>query len=256
MTLAKSALVGSTVRQGSFTSQSQSKPFIAIEVMEEQVNKPCQVETMEEPYDDGDAPPASPPSSKGQSASTMLGLWTATLPSTPTGMEGARPALQREEEHDLFPSCTDQHDVTVVLGKKADSDLRCTAAAPFWEYQPHKELTEEYEACSIPLALMHCGDLPMCFDLDDDYRKRPRQSMPSSSFITMVPIDSVEQRRYWCEFLAEQSARSCAKTLWQSNDVEPDPPMYSRPRPSAPPHLAGLSACTIAQPRLSSESEP
>lgn len=55
---------------------------------------------------------------------------------------------------------------------------------------------------------------------------------PPEEELTMVAMETVEQRLQWREFLSDSVSNRCANTLYLSYDVDSEPPLYPRPPPS------------------------
>lgn len=172
-----------------------------------------------------------------------------------------------------LPFSNQLSEVVTVLGKNGAAQ-QCTPTNPFWEPIGDSDICVSSAACATPGGKF-CGELspsrvhggsPASLDAKSVAFRRVGQNAcvaPADALkclgdavhaidreneitlpdceITMVPIQSWEQKLDWRSFMSEAVALSKAREMFVAFDVDSDPPMYSIPSSSdgAPPPSGG-----------------
>lgn len=137
----------------------------------------------------------------------------------------------------------------------SDEPRRCTALNPFWETSPApgernggmgmgvgnnllREVASDTRfllpvvepdpsrGCSVAPTLKCLGDVVHAIDAETEMTV-------SDADLTMVHIQSWEQKLDWRSFLSEAVATGKAREIFRLFDVEAEPPPYLRPPPSS-----------------------
>mmetsp|Transcript_47947 Transcript_47947/g.126491 ORF Transcript_47947/g.126491 Transcript_47947/m.126491 type:complete len:241 (+) Transcript_47947:1514-2236(+) len=147
---------------------------------------------------------------------------------------------------------------------------RCTSIDPFWKHTDLGPTTVGREngrgslldeGGSLTAGLLAAaspgstGGALRCLSDVVDAADREQELLVPETDLTMVHMESWEQKLDWRSFLSEAVATSKARQLFTAFDVEADPPPYARPPPSAPtfaafssmaPSSSGSSAAGLA----------
>lgn len=124
------------------------------------------------------------------------------------------------------PGPVSGHHTHVVRVLPEISLRRCTSTNPFWEQVNELKQQPLLDGETVPTGALRC--------LGDAVHASTEAETPlTDADITMVPIQSWEQKLDWRSFLSEAVAASKAREMFTAFDVEAEPPPFRRPLPSS-----------------------
>lgn len=182
-----------------------------------------------------DAAKLAPNGSPRQNSELLLGNSSMAKPST------IQARLQAHYKASQLPAGESPEGGSMRPRAQVVADLKstrkCSQSDPFWTNAFNSEAGSQDAAGSLVASLRAAatGHEPFtCFDVVEGVHINNTDEIIQDADLTMVHIQSWDQKLEWRSFLSESVAMSRARQMYISVDVEPDPPRYARPPPSLP----------------------